>query len=77
MSATASCVVLLLVVVLLSTSLVAADSSVPKLELVEKERADAVGAACLDGSPPAYYYAPATSDRAKDTWVLYFKGRLL
>ena len=32
------------------------------------------GAVCLDGSPGAFYYRPATNETYKDDWVLHFKG---
>ena len=33
------------------------------------------GAACLDGTNPGYYYAPANSSAMKTSWVLYFKDK--
>jgi hypothetical protein len=33
------------------------------------------GAACLDGTNPGYYYAPANSSAMSTTWVLYFKDK--
>ena len=41
--------------------------------LTEDEAKD-YNAQCLDGSPPAIYYAPARGAANQDKWVLYFKG---
>ena len=32
------------------------------------------GAVCLDGSPGAFYFRPATDPAHKDDWMLHFKG---
>ena len=32
------------------------------------------GGVCLDGTPPAVYFAPATNASAATRWVIYFKG---
>lgn len=48
-----------------------------QLQILSPAVVAAHGAACLDGSPPAMYYAPAntTDDPSAATrWVLYFKG---
>jgi hypothetical protein len=44
------------------------------LHIVPKEKADASGAVCLDGSPPGYYFASAQTNSSSTSWVLYFKG---
>ena len=43
-----------------------------KLVVLSQEEADQYGAKCLDGSPPAVYYAPARGAENQDNWVLYF-----
>jgi hypothetical protein len=43
-----------------------------KLVVLSQEEADQYGAKCLDGSPPAVYYAPARGVENQDNWVLYF-----
>ena len=46
-----------------------------KLVVLSEDEATDYGAKCLDGSPPAIYYAPARGGAAyQDKWVLYFKG---
>ena len=32
------------------------------------------GAVCLDGSPGAFYFRPATDPAHKNDWILHFKG---
>ena len=44
------------------------------LYLVPKEKAQASGGVCLDGSPPGYYFASSQSAEKSTSWVLYFKG---
>lgn len=44
------------------------------LELIPKQLADEVGAKCLDGSRPGFYFAPASTAAANTSWVLYIKG---
>lgn len=45
-----------------------------KLVVLSQAEADAYGAKCLDGSPPAIYYSPARGVENQDNWVIYFKG---
>ena len=45
-----------------------------KLVVLSQAEADAYGAKCLDGSPPAIYYSPARGDENQDNWVIYLKG---
>ena len=45
-----------------------------KLEILPNNTTLLQGAACLDGSPPAIYFTPATSPSAATKWVLYIKG---
>eukprot|EP00041_Stephanoeca_diplocostata_P002866 m.30099 g.30099 ORF g.30099 m.30099 type:complete len:516 (-) comp13831_c0_seq2:137-1684(-) len=45
-----------------------------RLVVLTPAEADAYGAKCLDGSPPALYYSPARGTANQDNWVLYFKG---
>lgn len=45
-----------------------------RLVVLTQAEADAYGAKCLDGSPPAIYYSPARGTGNQDNWVLYFKG---
>lgn len=47
---------------------------VPQLVRVDQATADKFGAKSLDGSVPAYYFAPAVNASTKNRWVLYFKG---
>jgi hypothetical protein len=45
-----------------------------KLVVLTDDEAAGYGAKCLDGTPPAIYYAPARGAANQDKWVLYFKG---
>eukprot|EP00730_Choanoeca_flexa_P014122 TRINITY_DN6056_c0_g1_i2.p1 TRINITY_DN6056_c0_g1~~TRINITY_DN6056_c0_g1_i2.p1 ORF type:complete len:397 (+),score=90.97 TRINITY_DN6056_c0_g1_i2:2-1192(+) len=51
-----------------------ADQVIPKLHVVGDDITAKHQAACLDGSNPGYYFAPANSSAMNQTWVLYFKG---
>ena len=50
-------------------------SNIPlPLYVVPKDKADATGGRCLDGSPPGYYFSAAQHASTSTSWVLYFKG---
>jgi len=38
------------------------------------DAAKQMGAVCLDGSPAAYYFEPATSSTDSDKWILFIEG---
>jgi len=45
-----------------------------KLVMLDLEEADKRGAHCLDGSPPAFYYLPASKKANRKKWVIFMKG---
>ena len=59
---------------LLSALVAAYDAKMPLYVLAENDPGVLAGAACLDGTPPAYYYSPATSAALNTTWALHLKG---
>ena len=54
-----------------SVSLVSAQLS---LYTIPKDFANSFGAACLDGTPPAFYYAPAADPSFANKWIIFFEG---
>lgn len=50
------------------------DDGTPKLQIVSPDITTKLGAYCLDGTPAAFYFAPAREESKKNDWVLYFKG---
>ena len=54
-----------------SVSIVSAQLS---LYTIPKDFANSFGAACLDGTPPAFYYAPAADPSFANKWIIFFEG---
>ena len=44
------------------------------LRIVESSIVDEYGAKCLDGSPPGYYFRPASTPAGKNKWKIHFRG---
>eukprot|EP00039_Didymoeca_costata_P008681 m.114998 g.114998 ORF g.114998 m.114998 type:complete len:188 (+) comp14186_c0_seq3:60-623(+) len=45
-----------------------------KLIVIPKEDAEKQKGYCLDGSPPAIFFAPAKNESMKNNWALFFHG---
>lgn len=59
---------------LLLLNIVVIASAQLSLHSIPKDFADSYGAACLDGSPPALYHAPAADPSYSNRWIIFFEG---